>query len=58
MYAQSIVEYGAAESLMAKILAFAYSVEDWLSDVSPTTWILLCLIAIMGLVYRIRRPRV
>lgn len=38
MLAQSVVEYGALSGALASGREAAYSVQAWLADLSPQTW--------------------
>ena len=54
LFAQSVVEYGAASSLSTTIQSLTYSVGTWLEGISATTWVVVAIV-VVGLVVFVRR---
>jgi hypothetical protein len=55
LLAQSLVEHGSLDSMASNLQHSTDSVGTWLSDVSPTTWIVLGLVVVVGLIVWSRR---
>jgi len=53
--AQSLVEYGALGSIVAGVEHLTYSIRDQLASASPTTWLTVGGIVLIGLVLWSRR---
>lgn len=54
MFAQAIGEYGAAGSLGASVQSLAYSAGIWFDSITPTTWVVVAILAV-GLLIWMRR---
>jgi hypothetical protein len=55
--AQSLVEYGALSSAIAKGQEFLYAAESWVAGVEPESWLGIGLVLIIVLLIMRRRRR-
>jgi hypothetical protein len=55
MYAQSVVEYGALAAAKTNLQTIAYGFRDWLTQVSPVTWVVVGGLVIAVVLLRGRR---
>jgi Phage major coat protein, Gp8 len=54
MFAQSIGEYGGLGSLGSTVQAAIYSLTAFVRDLTPTTWVVIAVVAV-GLIVVLRR---
>jgi hypothetical protein len=56
VYAQSVVEYGALTStLSSNVRQLTYEIQDWISHITPLTWLAVGAVVVIGLALRRRR---
>jgi hypothetical protein len=55
LFAQNLVEHGSLDSIASNLQRSTDTVGTWLTDVSPTTWIVLGVVIVVGLVIWSRR---
>jgi hypothetical protein len=55
LLAQSLVEHGSLDSMASNLQRSTDTVGTWLSDVSPTTWMVLGVVVVVGLIVWSRR---
>jgi hypothetical protein len=55
LFAQSLVEHGSLDSMASNLQRSTDTVGTWLSDVSPTTWMVLGVVVVVGLIVWSRR---
>jgi hypothetical protein len=55
LFAQNLVEHGSLDSVASNLHRSTETVGSWLATVSPTTWIILGGILLVGLVVWNRR---
>jgi hypothetical protein len=55
LFAQNLVEHGSLDSIASNIQRSADTVGSWLATVSPTTWIVLGGLVLVGLLAWSRR---
>ena len=55
LFAQNLVEHGSLDSIVSSLQRSTDTVGFWLSSVSPTTWIVLGGIVLVGLLVWSRR---
>ena len=54
IFAQSLVEYGALDSLASGVQQLTYSISTWLGSLSTTEWI-IAIVVVLGLFFLTRR---
>jgi hypothetical protein len=55
LFAQNLVEHGSLDSLASNLQRSTDTVSTWLTDVSPTTWLVVGVVIVVGLVIWSRR---
>jgi hypothetical protein len=55
LFAQNLVEHGSLDSIASNLQRSTDTVGTWLTDVSPTTWIVLGVVIVVGFVIWSRR---
>jgi hypothetical protein len=55
LFAQNLVEHGSLDSIASNLQRSTDTVGAWLATVSPTTWMILGGIVLVGLLVRSRR---
>jgi hypothetical protein len=56
VYAQSLIEYGALTStLSSNVRQLTYDIQDWISQITPLTWLAVGAVVVVGLFLRRRR---
>jgi len=55
LVAQNLVEHGSLDSIASNIQRSTDTIGTWLTSVSPTTWIVLGVIVVAGLIVWSRR---
>jgi hypothetical protein len=55
VFAQSLVEHGSLDSMASNLQRSTDTVGTWLGDVSPTTWVVLGVLVVVGLIVWSRR---
>lgn len=55
VFAQSLVEHGSLDALASNLQRSTNTVGTWLGDVSPTTWMVLGVLVVVGLILWSRR---
>jgi len=55
LFAQSLVEHGSLDSMASNLQRSSDNVGSWLSTVSPTTWVILGGVLLIGLLIWSRR---
>ena len=55
VFAQSLVEHGSLDSIASNLQRSTDTVGSWLSSVSPTTWIIVGAVFVLGLIVWSRR---
>lgn len=55
LFAQNLVEHGSLDSIASNLHRSTDTVSTWLTDVSPTTWLVLGVVIVAGLVVWSRR---
>ncbi len=57
LLAQSLVEYGVLDTLVAGVRSLASLIHERVSDAGPTTWAVIVGVALVGLWFWSRRGR-
>jgi hypothetical protein len=55
VFAQNLVEHGSLDSIASNLQRSTDSVGSWLSGVSPTTWVIVGVVFVLGLIVWSRR---
>jgi hypothetical protein len=55
LFAQNLVEHGSLDSIASNLQRSTDTVGTWLTNVSPTAWIVLGVVMVVGLVIWSRR---
>jgi hypothetical protein len=55
VFAQNLVEHGSLDSIASNLQRSTDSVGNWLSSVSPTTWMIVGVVFVVGLIVWSRR---
>ena len=50
LFAQNLVEHGSLDAIASNLRRSTDTVSTWLTDVSPTTWLVLGVVIVAGLV--------
>jgi hypothetical protein len=48
LFAQNLVEHGSLDSVASNIQRSSDSISGWLATVSPTTWMILAAVVVVG----------
>jgi hypothetical protein len=55
LFAQNLIEHGSLDSIASNLQRSTDTVGSWLATVSPTTWIVLGAVVLVGLLVWSRR---
>jgi hypothetical protein len=55
LFAQNLVEHGSLDALASNLQRSGDTVGTWITNVSPTTWIVLGVVVVFGLIVWSRR---
>jgi hypothetical protein len=55
LFAQNLVEHGSLDSVASNIQRSSDTISSWLGTVSPTTWMILAAVVVVGLFVWSRR---
>jgi hypothetical protein len=55
VFAQNLVEHGSLDSIASNLQRSTDTVGYWLSSVSPTTWVIVGVVFVLGLIVWSRR---
>jgi hypothetical protein len=55
VFAQNLVEHGSLDAIVSNLQRSTDSVGNWLSSVSPTTWMIVGVVVVLGVLVWSRR---
>jgi hypothetical protein len=55
VFAQNLVEHGSLDSIAANLQHSTDAIGNWVSSVSPTTWMIVGIVIVVGLIVWSRR---